>query len=99
MVENEEKLERLLRENLKLAKENRRMLRQIRRGMFWGGILRLVIWAIILGVPVILYLYFLQPYVDAALELYSSFGIETGNIESLLNLPNLDILGEQLEGQ
>ena len=44
-----------LKEVLRLTKDNNRMLHAMRRNAFLGGIIRLIIWAIVLGVPIWLF--------------------------------------------
>lgn len=89
-MEGDEKLERLLRENLKVAKENNRRLRDIQRSMFLGGVIRLLVWAVILGLPFIIYFTVLKPYVDSATELYEGIGSGETNILDNLNFINLE---------
>lgn len=58
----------LLRKNLELAKENNRLLKKMHRGAILGGLLKLVWLAIIIGVPVYLYLNYLAPIVEQVQE-------------------------------
>lgn len=51
----------LLRKNLELTEENNRLLRKMRRGAIWGGIFKLIWLAILIGLPVYVYITFLQP--------------------------------------
>ncbi len=62
-------LKDMIRKNLELSAENNKMLHSIKRGMFWGKIMRIVYWVIILGVGVGLY-YYIEPYVDSAVGAY-----------------------------
>jgi hypothetical protein len=45
----------MLKKTLELAQENNKMLHRIRRGMFWGRIMRVVYWIIIIGVAIGVY--------------------------------------------
>lgn len=54
----------LLRETYRLSVENNRMLRRMRRNMFWGGIIRMVVYAALLAAPIWFYLSYLAPVVD-----------------------------------
>ena len=74
----------MIEENLQLAKDNNRLLRKIRRNAVWGGILKLVWWAFILGVPVYLYFTIFQPYLEDLSQTYQ--GIQ-GNVEELQRVP------------
>lgn len=55
---------KLIRETHELAKENHRLLKKMRRAAIVGGILRIIWWALILGVPIYLYFAFAQPYIN-----------------------------------
>ena len=52
---------KIIRENLEISKDNRKMLKKIRRGMVFGGIVRVIYWIIIIGASLGTY-YYLQPY-------------------------------------
>lgn len=60
----------LLRKNLELAKENNKMLRRMRREAIFGFLVKLLIWALVLGVPIYLYFMFVEPRVEEAKGLY-----------------------------
>lgn len=51
--------DQLLKETYQLARDNNRMLHAMRRNAFLGGILKLAIYAVLIGVP----LYFFATYV------------------------------------
>ena len=72
----------LLRKTLELAQENNKMLHSIRRGMFWGRIMRVVYWIIILGAAVGIY-YYIEPYIDGAVNAY---GDVKGDLKSFGDL-------------
>lgn len=63
----------LLRQNMELTKENNRLLRKVRRAMFWGTIGQFVWLAFFIGVPVFLYYYFLLPYWTEVQSVYEGF--------------------------
>jgi len=96
-MDEDKKLEHLLRENLKVAKENNRRLRDIQRSMFFSGIIKLLVWAVILGLPVLLYFAVLKPYVDGAAQLYENVESGEGNILENINFINLEGLKETFE--
>jgi hypothetical protein len=75
---------RLLRQNLDLAKENNRILRKLRRDAVLGNILRIVWWAILIGVPVYLYLTIFQPYLQ---ELGATYEGIRADVEGLQTIP------------
>lgn len=66
MAEHEE-LSDLLRKNLELTKENNKLLRKMRRSAIFGGLLKIIWIAIIIGVPVYLYFTFIAPILDQVL--------------------------------
>ncbi len=72
--------DQIVRETHKLAKENNRLIRAMRRDAFFGLIFKLIFWAIILGLPVILYFYFLQPYIDQVVNVYGEVQEDVGQI-------------------
>lgn len=56
---------KLLEETFEFAKENNKMLRQIRRAQKWASFLRAVYWLVIIGLGIGTF-YFLEPYIDQA---------------------------------
>lgn len=62
-----------LNEIYKLVKENNKMLKKMRRDAFVGGIIKFVWWAAILFIiPYLMYVFYLQPYVDQIQSLYGT---------------------------
>lgn len=82
-VKKEKSSQEKLEEVLKLSKENNKMLHKIRRNAFIGSILKLIFYAILIGLPIALYYYILGPYIDQLQEVYT--GIQ-GEIEGVRNL-------------
>lgn len=64
-------MEKKIEETYKLAKENHRMLKKIRRNMVWSGIFRALYWLIIIGAALGLY-YVLQPVYADVMDAYNS---------------------------
>lgn len=90
-MDDDQRLERLVKENLRLAKENNRRIRSIQRGMFVSGIIRFLVWAVILGLPIIIYFALLKPYVDGATNTFESIKSGDASIfEGLIQIPGLD---------
>lgn len=58
----------MLRETYRLAQDNNRMLRSMRRNAFWGGLLRLVIYAALLLVPMWFYFTYMAPIVEQMMQ-------------------------------
>ena len=80
----DDEVKTLLKKTLTLAKENNRILRKMRRAAIIGNILRIIWWAVIIGLPVVLYYYFLQPYIAQFASTYAEIG---GGLEEFKNLP------------
>lgn len=56
-----DELKTLLRENQRLLLENNVMLHKLRRGAMWATAFRVVWFAIIVGLPIALYYFLLEP--------------------------------------
>ena len=83
----------LLKETLKLAQENNRLLRKINRNMQWARVMKTLYWLVIIGAMLGAY-YLLQPVIESARGTYQNlqtgFGKVQGTLESLpSNLPGL----------
>jgi len=61
----------MLKKTLELAQENNKMLYAIRRGMFWGRIMKVVYWVVIIGTAIGVY-YYITPYIDSAVGAYGN---------------------------
>ncbi len=55
-----------LEQLLRLAKDNNRMLRAMRRDAFIGGVIKLIVWAALIIIPFWLYLNYLAPVLQSA---------------------------------
>ena len=72
MSNEHEELKALLRRNLELNRENNRLLKKIRRNSIFANIVRVLWFATIIGVPVFLYYYVLEPYLNELATAYQS---------------------------
>lgn len=63
----------LVRKTFALAEENNRLLRKMRSSLRWTRIFRLIYWVIILGITVGAF-YYIQPYIDQLMGVYSGLG-------------------------
>jgi hypothetical protein len=72
----------LLTQSIKLAEENNKLLRGMRRSARIASILRILYWVIILGTAFGIY-YYTQPYIDGIIKSY------TGMQQSLENIKNV----------
>jgi hypothetical protein len=71
----------LLTQSIKLAEENNKMLRSMRRNARLGSFLRLLYWAIIIGTAFGFY-YYTKPFIDPIIEGYAGM---KENIERISN--------------
>jgi len=58
--------DQLLQEIYKLARDNNRMLHAMRRNAFIGGIVKLAIYALLVGVPIWFFLTYMMPVLNSA---------------------------------
>jgi len=75
----------MLKKTLELSQENNKMLHRIRRGMFWGRVVRIIYWVAIIGIAVGIY-YYITPYIDSAVGAYGNM---KGDLKSFGDLFNL----------
>lgn len=74
-------LRALLRENIAVAKDNNRLLREMRRNAIIGFVIKIAVYLVLLGVP----LFILGTYLGPILERLSGAGaVGPGDIERLL---------------
>ena len=83
-------LTKLLQENLAVAKDNNRLLREMRRNAILGLIAKIVIWLVILGVP----LFFLSTYLGPILDALSG---QTASSTSLFGIPSEEQINQLIE--
>ncbi len=57
--------DQLLQETYRLSRENNKMLHSMRRTAFWGGLLKVVIYLGLLGIPFWFYLTYLAPVMQS----------------------------------
>lgn len=75
-----------LDELYKLVKQNNKMLKRMRRDAFVGGILKFVWWAaILIVIPYLIYVFYLQPYVLQLQSLYNTVNESAGQINDATN--------------
>ncbi len=86
-------MKQMLKRNTELLEENNRLLHKLHRNAVWGFWLRVLFYGIFLGLPFLLYFYFIAPYL-ASME--SSYG---GALERLESLSNLEVLERFIKEQ
>ena len=74
MPQNEEltEIKRLLEKQTKLLEGNERLLKKIHRYYVWGFLFHILWYAIIIGLPFLVYFYFLEPYIQSFGASYES---------------------------
>lgn len=79
----------LLTQSIKLAEENNKMLRGLRRRARISSFLRIVYWMIILGITFGAY-YFIEPYVNSMVKSYNDIKSNVENVKNVTtNIPSL----------
>ena len=91
---DEGKLEEFWRRNLTVAEDSHRMLRAMRRSAFFGGVFRVIWWALIIGVPIVIYYLYLQPIVEQVTTTYGKVEQSASQIQNLAQ--NLESIPEPL---
>lgn len=90
---DETHLEELLEENLELAKENNKLLKEMRRNAIIGLIARVVIWLVVLGVPI----FFLSTYLGPILDAFSGQANGQEIPVGLFGMPSQEQLNQLIE--
>ena len=91
----DEEFKVLLRKNIELSKENNRLLRKMRRSAIIGNILRIIWWAVIIGLPIYLYFSVFQPYLQELATVYKNIQTEVGEVGSIFN--RIPFIGSYIE--
>ena len=76
----------MLKKTLELAQENNKLLHSVRRNMFWGRVVRIIYWVVIIGTAVGIY-YYITPYIDSAVNAYGNVKIDLKSLGNMLK-PN-----------
>lgn len=69
-------------ETFRLAKENNKILHSVQNHARWAAVMRFAYWLVILGIGIGSF-YFIQPYIEQAMNLYSSFKNTEQKIQDL----------------
>lgn len=75
---------KILEETYRLAKENNKNLKKIRRHMAAGTLFRILYWGVIIGAGIGLF-YYLQPYLDNLVQAYTGLTDQIDTVNSLFN--------------
>ncbi len=65
-------IESLLKENIRLTEKNTAELARMRKELFWMSILRIMVWLVLAGVPIFVYLHVVKPPLEGVFGSYSS---------------------------
>lgn len=87
-------IEKLIRENARLTKENHKLLKKLWRAEVFGFWSKLLFAAILIGVPVLVYQYYLA---DVIVDLQTMYGGIQQDIDQVKNLSESFSLGTVLE--
>jgi hypothetical protein len=90
--EEEDEIEVLLEQNIKLTKENNKLLRKLWRAEVMGFWSRILFIAILIGIPVLVYQYFLVDYVDQVRTTLEDVRDDLGKIREIpdkISLPTI----------
>ena len=65
-----------------LFEENNAMLKRMRRSAEWASFFRFIYWLLIIAAGVVSY-YYLQPYLDKAIQLYNQVQATENQVKSI----------------
>ena len=74
----------LLQKTYELSTENNKILRGIRSSNRWSVFFRIFYWILIIGASVGAF-YFIQPYIDIAVNTYKSVQGDLNNVKTVVN--------------
>ena len=77
--------EELIRENIRLTKENQKLLKKLWKAEKWGFWSRVIFFAILIGLPVLVYQYYISEVVTDLQGVYQEI---RGAGDSIKNLPD-----------
>ncbi|MBP9749375.1 MAG: hypothetical protein KBD21_01445 [Candidatus Pacebacteria bacterium] len=80
----EEEMQDLIKENIRLTRENNRLLRKLWRAELWSFWSKLLITLVMIGVPVLIYRYYLA---DVMQDLWYSYDQVLQGVEKIEQLP------------
>ena len=87
--EDQSELKRLIKENATLIRENNVLLRKLHRNSVIELVLRVVWYALLIGIPFALYFYVLEPYFEAFGSDYETFREGLNELPGLKGIENI----------
>ncbi len=76
-------LDDLVRENLRLTQENNKLLKKIRRSEVVNFWIRILFFLVLIGVPILVYQYYLEPYVQELFATYQRMQEDAASVRDL----------------
>ncbi len=80
---DQEQLGEMVRENLRLTQENYKLLRKIRRAGQLQVLGTILFYAVMIGVPLFVYRYYLEDYVNDARKTYEQLQQGIGDLKEI----------------
>ena len=78
------RIESLLNENLRLSRENNKLLKKMRKAHLVDVWFRILLLLIAVGAPIFIYQYYLEDFVDSAWSTYQELRMELNNVTKIL---------------
>ena len=75
-------IKELLRRNIKLSEENNSILKKMRRSAEWSSFFRFIYWLLIIAAGIVSF-YYVQPYLDKAMQLYNQVQTTANQVKSI----------------
>lgn len=88
-TEDHNEMKALLEENLKLSRENQKILKKLHRASVIGIVMTVVWYTLLIGLPFALYFYVLGPYFEAFGSSFEQFQEGIGELPGLKSLDNI----------
>jgi hypothetical protein len=88
---------KILEDTYRLANENHRLLKKMRRGIFLSHLTRIIYWIILIVMALGLY-YYIQPYVNSFIDIFVQISNVFGKMKSVGDsVPDLSGIKGSLE--
>lgn len=89
-----------MKEIYRLTRENNQMLHSLKRQAFWSGVLKFTLYAVALGLPILLYYVYLSPIVQQFQDTISAATGQSADYQGQLAewMQLLDQFKERMQG-
>jgi len=89
----------LVNENLRLTRENNKLLRKMHRAQVWATIFKVLWLAVLIGVPIWFYLSYVEPYMQQVMTTYNEMQAQVDGLKEIESkLPSKDDLPGWAQG-